>query len=192
MYETVFISHSKDDPRLDFFHKVFSGLRTKAVWMEFERIEPPAYQSIKNFVNQSNALFILLSNPLLSIEKRHTANWVSFEIGLAANWRSPHLIPKILQDRIDVYVFEPLEEPVDFAVPYCTFYMLYSDSTGDLQFLRELIQTAPQHNKGVPTKCPWPNCQVEFWLLTDVEEFVCPTCRQGVRMTRSQRRQARA
>jgi hypothetical protein len=180
MYQSVFISHSKDDPHLDFFHKVFSGLNTKAVWMEFEGIRPPAYQSIKNFVNASNALFVLLSSPLLDIEKRYTANWVSFEIGLAANWRSPFLIPRLLQDRIDVYVFEPLEDPIDFAVPYCTYYMPYTDSTEYLQFLRELIQNAPQHNKGEPVKCPYPNCQVEFKLLTKIENFVCPTCRRGI------------
>jgi len=189
MYQSVFISHSKNDPRLDFFHRVFSGLNTKAVWMEFEGIRPPAYQSIKNFVNASNALFVLLSSPLLDIRKRHTANWVSFEIGLAANWRSTYIIPRMMQDRIDVYVFEPLEEPIDFAVPYCTYYMPYTDSIENLQFLRELIQDAPYHNKGEPVKCPYPKCQVEFKLLTDVENFVCPTCRQGIRMLHSQPRQ---
>lgn len=189
MYKTVFISHSKDDSRLSFFHKVFSGLHTKAVWMEFEGIQPPAYQSIKNFVNESNALFVLLSSPLLDINKRHTANWVSFEIGLAANWRSSFLIPKLLQDRIDVYVFEPLEEPIDFAVPYCTYYMFYTDSNEHLQFLRELLQDAPYHNKGEPVKCPHPKCKVEFKILNAIEDFVCPTCRRGIRRIRSQPRQ---
>lgn len=180
MYDTVFISHSKDDRRLDFFHKVFSGLHTKAVWMEFENIQPPAYQSIKNFVNRSNALFVLLSSQLLELERRHTANWVAFEIGLAANWRSQFLIPRIIQDRIDVYVFEPYDEPVNFSVPYCTYYMPYSGSDEEIKFLRELIQNAPYHNKGTPVKCPYPHCRIEFKLLTDTENFVCPTCRKGI------------
>ncbi len=178
MYNTVFISHSKDDKRLDFFHKVFSGIHTKAVWMEFENIKPPAYQSIKDFVNGSDALFVLLSPELINL--RHTSNWVSFEVGLATNWRSPFLIQKVIQDRIEVYVFEPLQERLDFCIPYCTYYMPYSGSNDEIKFLKELIEFAPNHNKGMPVKCPYPDCQIEFKLLTQIENFSCPTCRRGI------------
>lgn len=159
---------------------MFSGLHTKAVWMEFENIQPPAYQSIKNLVNGSNALFVLLSPQLLELDRRYTANWVAFEIGLAANWRSHFLIPRITQDRIDVYVFEPLDEPIDFPIPYCTYYMPYDGSSEELTFLKELIQDAPYHNRGIPVKCPYDNCKIEFKLLKDIEHIVCPTCRQGI------------
>jgi hypothetical protein len=148
--------------------------------MEFENINPPAYQSIKNFVNSSDALFVLLSNKLVDMTRRHTANWVSFEIGLAANYRSQYAIPMLLQDRIDVYVFEPLEERIDFAVPYCTYYMQYCDSMDNLQFLRELIQLAPNHNKGLQTNCPYDDCKIQFKLLTDTDRFPCPTCRREI------------
>lgn len=180
MYQSVFISHSKDDPHLDFFHKVFSGLNTSASWMEYEDINPPACQFIKNKLNNSNALFVLLSQPLLDLTKRHTANWVSFEIGLAANYRSPYLIQKIIQDHLDVYVFEPQGEGIDFAVPYCTYYMLYDKSVDQLKFLKELIQNAPNHNKGILVKCPYKDCQIEFKILNKIEKFVCPTCRKEV------------
>jgi hypothetical protein len=182
MYRKVFISHSKDDPRLGFFHKLFSGLETKAVWMEFECIKPPAHESIKSFVNSSDALFVLLSDQLVDITRRHTANWVSFEIGLAANYRSQYVIPMLLQDRIDVYVFEPLEERIDFAIPYCTYYMQYCDSMDNLQFLRELIESAPNHNKGIQTFCPHNDCQVQFKLLTKTDRFPCPTCRREIQV----------
>jgi len=147
--------------------------------MEFENITPPPYQSIKNFVNESNALFVLLSPELFDL--KHTTNWVAFEVGLAANWRSHYLIPKIIQDRIDVYVFEPADERVDFCVPYCTYYMPYNGSNEEVKFLRELIEFAPNHNKGIPIKCPYPECQIEFKLLTITENFVCPACRQGIK-----------
>lgn len=88
-----------------------------------------------------------------------------------------------MQDHIDVYVFEPLKEPIDFAVPYCTYYMRYEDSIESLKFLKELIQNAPNHNKGVPVKCPYVDCQIEFKLLTTIENFVCPTCRRGITTT---------
>lgn len=149
--------------------------------MEFEDIKPPPYQTIKNFVNESDALFVLLSEQLL--RKSHTASWVSFEIGLAANWRSPYLIPRIIQDRIDVYVFEPYQNPIDYAVPYCTYYTLYSGSIEEIKFLRKLIENAPFHNMGVPLKCPYDNCGIEFKLLTDIIEFKCPSCRRTVKRT---------
>jgi len=177
----VFISHSRGDPNLDFFHKVFSGLKTKAVWMEFEDIKPPPYQSIKNFVNQSDAVFVLLSEPLL--RKLHTASWISFEIGLAANWQSPYILPRLLKDRIDVYVFEPYQQPIDYAVPYCTYYMLYNGTIEELKFLRQLIERAPLHGMGVSVKCPYENCKIEFKLLSDITEFRCPSCRRRIYLT---------
>jgi len=57
-----------------------------------------------------------------------------------ANWRSPYIIPRIFRDRIDVYVFEPLQETVEYAVPYCTYYMLYTRTMEELKFLRKLIK----------------------------------------------------
>jgi len=135
-------------------------------------------RQIRVAVRASEAVFVLLSRPLL--RKLHSGSWVSFEIGLAANWRSPYLIPMIPQDRIDVYVFEPHAEPVDYAVPYCTYYMLYHGTVEQLKFLKKLIENAPQHNMGIPVKCPFNDCSIEFKLLTDVSEFKCPTCRRGI------------
>ena len=173
MYNRVFISHSKDDPNLGFFHKVFSGLNTKAIWMEFESITPPAGVSIANEIHHSDALFVLLSNELVS--RPHTSSWVSFEIGLAA--RS---IKTMLYKGIDIYVFEPLDNPIDFVVPYCDYYMLYKDAVDHIKYLKNII-TVPLHGKGLPVvRCPYPDCQIGFRLLTDVNEFNCPVCRQRI------------
>jgi len=183
MYSKVFVSHNKDDPNLDFFHRIFSGINTKAIWMEFENIIPPPYESIRKEVNQSNAIFVLLSEPLLN--KPHTSNWVSFEIGLAANYRSPAVPyrPQLFkQIGLDVYVFEPFQTHVNFAVPYCTYYMLYEGNIEELKLLKEMIQNAPSHNKGLPVKCQYKDCQVEFKLLSNIEEFYCPTCRRGIEL----------
>ena len=117
------------------------------------------------------------------IARGYTANWVAFEIGLATNWRSHYLIPRITQDHIDIYVFEPVNELVNFCVPYCTYYMPYQGSGSELGFLRELIEDAPYHNKGIPVKCPYDKCKIEFKLLADLEFFYCPTCKQGITMS---------
>ncbi len=179
MYKKVFISHSKNDPNLIFFHKVFSGIATEAKWMEFEDITPPPYAYIKDNVNQSNAVFVLLSDYILS--QSHTQNWVSFEIGLAANSRS------LMKRNLDVFVFEPFSKRVDFAVPYCTYYMLYdSESIQHIKFLKELIQGAPLIPSGVTVQCPYDDCRLEFNLLNDIENFVCPSCRKDIVLNRSE------
>lgn len=179
MYNTVFISHSKDDTNVDFFHKVFSGIKTEAIWMEYEIIIPPPWDTIRTNVNKSDAVFVLLSNPLLN--QLHTNNWVSFETGLAANCRKPTLTPAFLQSLgLDVYVFEPIDATIDFPVPYCTYYMRYSKTTEELRFLQEMIEAAPLHDKGESVKCPYNNCGVEFKMLIDIEQFVCPACRRSI------------
>ncbi len=177
MYSRVFISHSKDDPNLDFFHRVFSGLGTAGIWMEFEDISPPPSLEIRRRVNECSALFVLLSSPLRDLP--HTRNWVSFEIGLAANWKPPFALPGA-RTGMDVYVFNPEYQPVDFAVPYCTYYMPYNGSTDELRFLKEMIRDAPLHNKGLPVQCPYEDCSLAFKLLSDVREYACPACGRGV------------
>ena len=178
MYERVFISHSKNDPNLDFFHKVFSGIRTESKWMELEDITYPPWESIRWEINQSDALFVLLSAPLKELS--HIRNWVSFEIGLAANYRKPALLPVPQSIGLDIYVFEPIDIEVEFPVPCCTYYMLYGKTVEEIKFLQEMIRDAPFHNKGAPIKCPNDDCQIEFKLLTDINEFRCPACRKGL------------
>ena len=179
MYNQVFISHSKDDPNLDFFHKIFSGIKTNSVWMEFEEISSPPYKTIMRKVNESDAIWVLLSNYLL--RRRYTATWVSFEIGLAANHPKPILplfAPKI---GIEVYVFEPYT-CVNFPIPYCTYYMPYEGNMKELKFLRGVIEAAPSlGNVGIPVRCPYSDCAIEFKLLKDVRQLVvCPACRREV------------
>ncbi len=185
MYNEVFISHSKDDPRLGFFHKVFSGVSTKADWMEYEDIMPPPFLSIKNKINQCDALFVILSEYLE--ERLHTANWVAFEIGLAANHMvippypaSIFPVPK----GMDVYVFEPIDNPINFAVPYCTYYARYNPSDiGQIKALKRIVELAPNHNSGSVIKCPYPNCQLEFKLLSNDPQFNCPACKKEIELT---------
>lgn len=180
MYKTVFISHSKHDPNVDFFHRVFSGLKTDAIWMEYENIDPPPWKTIRENVNKSDAVFVLLSSPLLY--QIHTNNWVSFEVGLAANCR------KILSPLgLDVYVFEPRYQLVDFPVPYCTHYMLYEQTTEELKYLKKMIKESPSIYYGEPISCPHQeDCGITFGLLTfrlppeDIEHFFCPACRKEI------------
>ena len=163
MYKKVFISHSKNDPNLDFFHKVFSGPATESVWMEFEEINPPPYADIMDKLNECDAVFVLLSNYLTS--KPHTHSWVSFEIGLAAN------------RNLDVFVFEPFNNFINFTVPYCTHYMIYSNYTEHIKFIKKVIENPSGY--GLITQCQHNDCMLTFKLLIHTEKFVCPSCRRN-------------
>jgi hypothetical protein len=180
MYETVFISHSKDDPNLGFFHKIFSAVGTKAIWMEFEDIEPPPYRYIRDSINRSDAIFVLLSKFL--IDRQYTNNWVSFEVGLAVNCKRSSVAPKKadLKQGLHVWLFEPSDEPVDFAIPYCTYYMRYQPDKMTLKRVKLALEKAPTGALGVPATCQRDDCKLTFYYLTKDygKPFQCPACRK--------------
>lgn len=184
MYKTVFISHSKHDPNLDFFHKIFSAVRTKAIWMEFEDIEPPPYRSIRDNINRSDAIFVLLSKFL--IDRQYTNNWVSFEVGLAVNCKRSSVAPEKaeLEQGLHVWVFEPSDELIEFAVPYCTYYMRYQADMMTLKRVKLALEKAPTNTLGVPATCQSDNCKLAFQYLTKdyAIPFQCPACRKIMRI----------
>lgn len=188
MYKTVFISHSKDDPNLEFFHKVFSGLPIESIWMEFEEIEPPPFLSIRDKVNRSDALFVLLSEYL--VDRRYTSNWCSFEVGLAANRERLNVAPKDAQAKLglDVWVFEPLGKDISFAVPYCTHYVRYQPGTDSIKLLKDILRYEFTGKLGVTLTCPWDECKLSFkyfgfptYFVSPAYSLNCPACRRDVR-----------
>lgn len=168
MYKTVFISHSKYDPNLNFFHKIFSALSIESVWMEFEDIQPPPQLSIKDNVNRSDALFVLLSQH--PIDKQYTNNWVSFEVGLATN------------RELDIYVFEPIDENVNFAIPFFTHYMRYPATEAAFKWLRDRLRGGSLASSGVTISCPQDDCKIVFHYLSRLytDSYFCPACKREV------------
>ena len=190
MYETVFISHSKDDPNLGFFHKVFSGLPIESVWMEFEKIEPPPFLSIRDNVNRSDALFVLLSEYL--VDRRYTSNWCSFEVGLAANRERLNVASNSARAKLglDVWVFEPLGKDISFAVPYCTYYMRYKPSTNSIKLLKNILRHEFPEKLGITLTCLWDDCKISFNYLrsptrlsSPTHSLNCPACRREMQAT---------
>ena len=179
MYKKVFISHSKDDPNSDEFHKIFSGIESRGVWMEFEKYDTPPFISIREYVNSSDALFVLLSRHL--VNKLHTINWVSFEVGLAANCKK-----KQGKMGLDVWVFDPLSENIYFPVPYCTHYMRYRTSSAFIQLMKGIV-TRKSKPLGIPVDCPYMDCKVSFTYFrtpirsnSPAHSIQCPTCRRPI------------
>lgn len=186
----VFVSHSKDDPNFDFFAKAFALAGMKMDAMEFEKIYPPPFSSIREKVTDQwvRATFVLLSQKL--VEKPHTMNWVAFEAGLSCARGLP------------VWVFEPAEQRIQFSVPYCTAQMLYLPKSKEhLDFLRnQLVVMKPimrpmvfgigpgwllpfaNETPGRPTVCAKDECQLSFTQVNNATHFPCPSCRTELTM----------
>jgi len=187
-YRQVFLSHSRQDPNLDFFHKVFSGVGAKLIAVELEDIRPPPAKFIIDQINTSDALFVSLSRPLERLP--HTRNWVSFEIGLAANRPWPALILGPWKIGIDIIVFEPFEyhnTPIQFPVPYFNYYVEYENNNTWVKIIRTLVEYGPEyvnHELIKPIKCPYGDCRIEFgWIApSGLTDLTCPACRRGIQV----------
>jgi len=176
----IFLSHSKEDREIrDFFLKIggLAGVEMKAV--EFEYFPPPAWEYIRNQLYTSDALFLLLGPNVLD-RGIYTQNWISFEVGLACD------MARTLEK--DIWVFEQLQHPIRFPVPYLNHYVLYDpNNRTHLDYIRGIMEAykpfpplrrIPQGIREVA--CPYDDCKIKFKLHTDVKEFNCPTCRRGI------------
>ncbi|MFG1461210.1 MAG: hypothetical protein AAE987_07545 [Thermoplasmataceae archaeon] len=91
----------------------------------FEEFQPvslsndPPWNRIRRDILRSKATFVVLSEPLENINYRHTMNWIDFEVGLSCAWLKP------------VWVFEPMENQINFSVPYATHQMYYEFQSDD-------------------------------------------------------------
>ncbi len=187
MYSQIFLSHSKEDPNLTFFHKVLSGLATRLVAVELEEIFAPPAAFIIDQINSSDALFVSLSKPLE--ELLHTRNWVSFEIGLAANRPWPGVF--LQKIGIDIIVFEPLEyhvEPIQFPVPYFHYYIEYENNDEWVKYIRKLVQYGPRYVKYSTITCPYEDCRIQFnWIApSDLNDLTCPACRRKMEVEKEE------
>ena len=167
----VFISHSKDDPNLDVFHRALSGVQP--IWMEYETIEKPEWKTIAQKVDEASSMFVILNKILDDDNYQHTRNWVAFEVGLAC------------KKGINVWVFEPIKEKIDFVVPYFTHHCKFvpdKENVDEIKFLKtifgllgELSTFEAKWSLKYKTKCP--NCEIEFIIFPTGGEFTCPACR---------------
>ena len=160
----IFVSHSKENKDLDFFHRGFSTTGVKSFFMEYEDTKTPAWLSIRDNVRKADSVFVLLSEEVSDL--KYTQNWVAFEVGLAC------------QAGKNVWVFEKNYQITDFAVPYLTHYVLYDPTyNGDFKFVRNIIQNrGVSGNWGKLVTCT--KCGIGYNLCTSVDEWTCPCCRQ--------------
>jgi len=170
----IFLSHSQADEEIrDYFLKIFGIEGVQAISVEFENFPPPPWQFIKRQMFESDALFLLLG-PNVIDRGIYTQNWISFEVGLACQLNK------------EIWVFEQIDIPVRFPVPYLNHYLLYDPKNRKhLDYIRVIIsayKVIPLFRK-IPVGysyviCPNPKCQVSFLLHTKMIEFECPSCRK--------------
>jgi hypothetical protein len=184
----VFVSHTKLD--YDFcsrFDVAASRVGVKVFRSELEEIKEPAWETIKEAMNKSCALFLLVGKELVAaqsksegnIEDREkwkfTQNWIAYEIGLAC------------QLGLDVWVVCD-HVTLNFPVPYLNNYEIWGIRGIDkesLKFFREVFEEYslkkpyPLHcySKDRTYKCA--HCGAAFNLhsnLPKLMEIPCPTC----------------
>jgi hypothetical protein len=179
----IFISHSSGDEDIcKFFLQIggLAGVEIKA--MEFENIEAPPWEYIRNQLLMSDTFFVLLGRNVID-RGIYTQNWISFEVGMACE------MARTLMK--EVWVFEPLQYDVKFPVPFLNHYVLYEvNERTHMDYIRaimegykpalQLMRRIPQGTADVV--CPNDHCKVVFRLHTDVKEFYCPACRQGIKL----------
>jgi hypothetical protein len=168
---SVFISHSKLDHRKHFFTSAFATAGIKAEFEEFEPVESredPPWKRIKNHIWRSKATFVVLSEPLENPSYRHTMNWIDFEVGLSSAWDKP------------VWIFEPIESPINFAVPYATHHVCYEyQSDDDIKWLVSILKEGNLKFTLNGRYFTCSNCGLTFTQLNeDKNEFPCPSCRK--------------
>jgi hypothetical protein len=118
----VFLSHTKLDIKCcDQFGVAASLIGLKVFRSEFEKIEFPAWKTIKDAINNSSALFLMVGKELTEAQQssetdaaarenwKHTQNWIAYEIGVAC------------QRGIDVWVICDSVN-INFPVPYLNNY----------------------------------------------------------------------
>ena len=187
MVVQVFMSHTKLDRKCcDKFDVAASRVGVKVFRSEFETIASPAWKTIKDEINKSVALFLLVGEELIKAQAlsdsnvgqrekwKHTQNWIAYEIGVAC------------QKGIDVWVICDSVN-INFPVPYLNNYDVWGirrELLGSINWIKNIFK---QYNEGRIARVGYdphdvytcPNCGAVFNLHSELPkkmEIPCPTC----------------
>ncbi|MCL5949242.1 MAG: toll/interleukin-1 receptor domain-containing protein [Candidatus Bathyarchaeota archaeon] len=192
MSSQIFISHSRRDENIrKTFNELLALAGVKSVCMEFEDMEGQKWNQIRDVVNHSDAVFVLMGENVNC--SNHTQNWISFEVGLACAFKKR------------IWVFEKASSKVDFPIPYVTDYVIYDslEKKEVTSYLKKIVdayggqgETAFFTNADVPLNCfpKWTlvllyKCKSTYTfynpLISPVViskiHLLCPSCRQEIK-----------
>ncbi len=183
----LFVSHTQKDMQFcDAFDRICARVGIRAFRSEFETIEIPAWQTIKNAIGRSRAVFLLVGHQLSAAQSypydpnwKYTQNWIAFEIGMAC------------QHHIDIWVVTDEGVDMNFPVPYLNNYWLYGVSSDqNREAMRSILDDYKQERtfgyplKGLDISCPYGNCGIGFNLWANLAPgsiIKCPQCLMDIR-----------
>lgn len=203
----IFISHSKHDKDiLAVFNQLFAISPLKSIMMEYELVNENPARKIQEEIDKSKALFVLLGPNIK--DKDQTKMWIGFEVGIASTLKKPIWvfeqtknpieipIPKVdhyvLYDPEDIeqirkiikkYEQEPelgalAREITNGIIPpklSALLFPIIDFLTVDLLTQTHLNEPKPAH-----ITCPYPQCQIQFYLHSNLKQFKCPTCKKDI------------
>ncbi len=183
---SVFVSHSRSDTdSVSFFAKIFANAGIKATFMEWEKFDKEYAGSriadiIRSQVIQNTRAVIVLlgknlKNPPTSTPQ-YTHNWINFEVGVSIGCRKP------------VWVFEKMNEFIDFPIPFVSDYVKYHlENVDHLRTIGAILKERITGRVRKPPhiiNCPHKNCNAKYnYWNEDLKEFSCPVCRQAIQLT---------
>lgn len=210
--DKVFITHSKHDaPILRYIRQLVEQAHVSPTFYQYDPTRSTtAWEEIKGEIQNSNALFLVLSSNLGA--SPHTQNWVGLEVGIACSFSKR------------VWVFEEINQNVLFPIPYLTDYLPYDLSNPELQqlitsaaraynyapqrgsalglgilggalfgppgilggIILGSIANSPQSPPFVDLMCYHLDCKTRFKMYVWLPEFTCPACRRVLRFKQSQ------
>lgn len=177
----IFVSHTKKDKKFcDDFDRVCAREEVGAYRSEYEPIISPAWQSIKNAMDSSVAMFVLIGKELVESQEsgdsdwRYTQNWIAYEIGLAC------------QKGIDVWAVCD-EVLINFPMPYINNYSNVSLERRDaFDYMRAILREGYKKGNSFPFPYPYKpfgvrcgHCGIGFNLHVTIppgKNIKCPQC----------------
>jgi len=188
------MSHTKLDKEFcDLFDSACARVGIKAFRSEFETISLPPWKNIRDQMNRSSAMFLLVGKELVKMQDKsskdaktardwkYTQNWIAYEIDLAC------------QRDIDVWVLCE-DIPINFPVPYFNHYQPFATGRDWLRRVLEMyvegegnrisvaLATSLQvlGSKVMWMSCPNDQCKIQFyfWAYPHPRPFAvpCPQC----------------
>ncbi len=176
----VFVSHTQKDVEFcDVFDRACARVGIKAFRSEFETLKFPAWQTIRDAIRKSKALFLLIGKELVNYQNSYdsswsyTQNWIAYEIGVAC-------------DRgIDVWVICD-DVRINFPVPYLSHYVTVSPRHREA--FDFLVENLDEYVKGARTvifdenteiQCIHDNCKAVYYFpvrMKTGDRIICPQC----------------
>jgi len=181
------MSHTKlDKDFCDRFDLAAPRVGVKVFRSEFEDLQYPEWKTIKDEINKSAALFLLVGQELVKSQAlaetnteardkwKFTQNWIAYEVGVAC------------QRGMDVWVMCD-SIPINFPVPYVNNYDVHGlnpEFKPQLDFLKAILFAYVQgRNWPADEKSSWrfqcPHCKAIYNICSQIGKGVvinCPTC----------------